>query len=75
MTEIKSAKEVNYIAETYDQNDENAAAIDTLQGIVPSIRTAFAFNFSLAIAMLLGFMLTWFSNGKDIRGSVFEKIH
>jgi len=75
LCEVKSAHEVTYIADTYSQNAGNLSAIETLQNIVPSLRSAEAFNFSLTIAMFLGFGLTWFSNGKDLRGSIFEKIH
>lgn len=75
MTEVKSVDEIDYVAMSYDQNTINQAAIDTLVSHKPSLRSAATFNAVLAIGMLFGFGLTWFSNGKNLRGSMFEKIH
>jgi hypothetical protein len=70
-TEINSVTEINYIAGAYNQNPDNTAAIDTIQGMIPTLRTAVAFNSSLVIAMAIGFGLTFFANGKDLRASTF----
>ena len=75
MTEVKSVDNIDYIAENYDQNTANESAIDTLVSIKPSVRSAAVFNSVIAIAMVLGFGLNWFSNGKDLRASMFSKIH
>lgn len=70
-TEIHSVSEINYIAGAYYQNSANTAAINTIVGMISTLRTAEAFNFGLVIAMFIGFGLTFFANGKDLRASTF----
>lgn len=43
--------------------------------MIPTLRTAEAFNYSLVIGMTLGFVMEFVLNGKDIRKGLFEKIY
>jgi hypothetical protein len=74
MTEVKSVDEIDYIATAYNQNTANQAAINSLDSIKPSLRSAATFNSILAILMVAGFVMTWFANGKNLRASMFDKI-
>ena len=74
MCEGKSVHQIKYISENYTQNPANLPAIDTLDNQIHTRRFGMMFNTILLALMLFSFGLMFWFEGKNIRGSVFQKI-
>ena len=70
MCEMKSVTNIKYILDTYNQNTINDTSLNTLKDLIPTLRTAEAFNYILVLSMFIGFGVTYYSMGKDIRRSI-----
>jgi hypothetical protein len=70
MCEMKSVTNIKYILDTYNQNTINDTSLNTLKDLIPTLRTAEAFNYILVLSMFIGFGVTYYSMGKDIRRSM-----